>query len=484
MQTEWMEFESFCIYPQTTDDSYQVDATLIDLSSGNRRVLRGVPVRRSGDAGTLRIVCESPWDAMPQEEREFFETRLAIVGKEAGNASLELDRPELILSLPRVRYVVPVVGPPRRDRVIADASPPFLPPFEPSWERALDGDVAEPSDVPMLTEAVNGDIVQMVTSLGNGLKVLDVGCSAGLTGAAVKWLDPEVEWVGVDNVPAAVEKAQHQLDAAYLADIERDSLPYAPGYFDVAVMSQVLEHLYNPWSAATRVVTYLREGGILLCGVPHAGHVAVLTQLLEGRYPYSSSGHLDISHVRLFTAETILQLIEHAGCQPAVLTKLLFRGTSYDEHMMTGLLDAARHAGIDSDCFATDGWTGSFTVVARKQHVTVARASSLVRRAAKLSETGGYAEAQRILTIETSVHSQNALGFVRLANVLKAQGKLDESIKVLELCVQLHECYLPARYELIRVLHEAGRANDALEALEPAMALNTKFFMPLQTLFS
>ncbi len=477
-----MEFESFCIYPQTTGDSYRVDAALIDLSSGDRTVLRGVPMRRAGDAGTLRIVRESPWDAMPQEEREFFETRLAMASKEAGNPPLEPDRPELILSLPRVRYVVPVVGPPRRDRVIEDVSPPFLPPFEPNWERALDGDVAEPPDIPIPIDAVNGDVVQMVTSLGSGFKVLDVGCSAGLTGAAVKQLDPEVEWVGVDNVPAAVDIAQRRLDAAHLADIERHSLPYAPGYFDVAVVSQVLEHLYNPWTAARKVVTYLREGGVLLCGVPHAGHVALLTQLLEGRYPYSGSGPLDISHLRLFTAETILQLIEQAGCQPAVLTKLLFRGTSCDEHMMTGLLDASRCAGIDSDGYATDGWAGSFTVVARKQHVTVARRSSLVRRAEKLSETGDYIEAQRLLVLETTLHSQNALGFVRLAHVLKTQGNIEEGINVLDRCVQLHESYLPARYELILALNEAGRSDQALAALEDAAGLNASFFMPLQSL--
>jgi len=484
MQSGWTEFESFIVYPSAAADTYRVDAVLVDLASGDRRVMRDVPVSRLAGANTWQIVPEPPWDGMPQHERAFFTSQLAQAYAGTVGPLSESGRPGQLLALPRVRYLVPEVGSPGRDREIRDPSPPFVPPFESSWERLFDGDVAEPVTDPNVFVGVEVDVVRTVTSLGAGLRVLDVGCAAGWTGEAAKRVDPEVEWVGIDNVPAAVDEARRRLDAAHLVDIERDTLPFEPGSFDVAVLSQLLEHLWDPWAAARKVAACLKDGGIMLCSVPHAGHVAVLAQLIEGRYPYSSSGPLDISHLRTFTAETLLQLVERAGCQPAVLTKSLFRMTRHDERLMAGLIDAAREAGLDSDGYSTDGWAVGFTILARKQHVTVARRSSLVRRAEKHSESGDCGEAQRLLTLETMLRPENALGFMRLAEILDGQGQVDEAVAALEQCVKMHESYLPARYELIRSLHKSGRMDKAVSALEDAAAFNTKFFMPLQTLFS
>jgi len=484
MESGWTEIESFCVYRSAAADTYRVDATLVDLASGCRKTMRDVPVSRSAGTNTWQIISEPPWDAMPQHERVFFTSQLARAYTATVRSSSEPDRPEQILSLPRVRYLVPKVGFPGQDKEIEEASPPFVPPFESNWEHLLDGDVAEPALEQNVFGGVEVDVVRTVTGLGSGLKVFDVGCSAGWTGEAAKRVDPEIEWVGIDNVPAAVDEAQRRLDAAHLIDIERDPLPFDPGYFDVAVLSQLLEHLWNPWAAARKVAACLKDGGIMLCSVPHAGHVAVLAQLIEGRYPYSRSGPLDISHLRTFTAETLLQLVERAGCQPAVLTKSLFRMTRYDERLMAGLIDAARDAGLDCEAYSTDGWAVGFTVLARKQHVTVARRSALVRRAETLRESGDYGETQRLLTIETTLRAENALGFMRLAEVLEEQGTDDAAVAVLEQCIQLHKSYLPARYELIRALCTTGRRDQAVSALEEAIALNTKFFMPLQTLFS
>ncbi len=483
MQSGHTEIESFIVYPSAEAETYRVDAMLIDLANGDRRAIRDMPVSRTAGANTWQIVPEPPWDAMPQPEREFFASQLAQASAATGGSLSEPGRPAQLLSLPRVRYLVPEVGSPGQDKEIENPSPPFVPPFESNWERLFDGDVAEPVTDQNVFVGMEMDVVRTVTSLGTGLKVLDAGCAAGLTGEAAKRIDPEIEWVGIDNVPAAVDEAQRRLDAARLVDIERDALPFEPGCFDVAVLSQLLEHLWNPWAAARKVAACLKDGGIMLCSVPHGGHVAVLAQLIEGRYPYSRSGPLDISHLRTFTAETLLQLVERAGCQPAVLTKSLFRMTRYDERLMAGLMDAGRQAGLDCDAYSTDGWAVGFTVLARKQRVTVARRSSLLRRAEKRHESGDVGEAHRLLTLETTLRPENALGFIRLAEILDGQGQVDEAVVALEQCVNLHESYLPARYELIRALHKTGRTNEAISALEEAAALNPKFFIPLQTLF-
>jgi len=484
MNSGWIEFEAFCVYPPATGDVFRVESVMLDLSTGTRTMLHNVPMLQETSTGTLRIVSEPPWDTAPQHEREFFESRLEAACTENRVDLSARNRPEFVPALPRVRYLVPDHESPGRDKEVPDPALTFVPPFESSWERQFDGDVAEPPAVQKVVAGISTDVVQTVTTLGTGLKVLDVGCAAGLTGEAVKQVDPTIEWVGIDNVPAAAEEARRRLDAVHMIDIEREHIPYAQGYFDVAVLSQVLEHMYNPWKVLKNTVAYLRDGGILLCSVPHLGHVAVLAQLLEGRFPYSSGGPLDIGHVRSFTCETLLQLVEGAGCQPAVLTKSMFRMTRYDERLMEGLIEAGNRAGLDCSEYSTDGWTVGFTVLARKQHVTVTRRSSLVRRADRAGENGDPVEARRILELETRLRPENALAHMRLAGLLRACGDIDEGIAVLQRCARLHTSYMPARYELIRALHEAGRTEEALSAFERAATVNTNFFMPLQKLFS
>ena len=484
MQSGRTEIESFIVYSSTETETYRVDAILVDLANGGRSAIRDMPVSRTAGANTWQIIPEPPWDSMPEQEREFFASQLTRASAATGGFLSESGRPAQLLALPRVRYIVPEVGSPGHDKEIHDPSPPFVPPFESNWERLFDGDVAEPVTEPNVFAGVEMEVVRTVMGLGAGLRVLDVGCAAGWTGQAAKQFDPGIEWVGIDIVPAAVDEARKRLDGAHLIDIERDALPFEPGSFDVAVLSQMLEHLQDPWAAAQKVAACLKDGGFMLCSVPHAGHIAVLAQLIEGRYPYNSSGPLDISHFRTFTAETLLQLVERAGCQPAVLTKSLFRMTRHDESLMAGLLDAGREAGLDCDAYSIDGWAVGFTVLARKQHVTVSRRSSLLRRAEKRRESGDIGEAHRMLTLETTLRPENALGFMHLAGILDGQNQVDEAVAALEQCIKLHESYLPARYDLIRALHKTGRTNEAISALEEAAALNPKFFIPLQTLFS
>jgi 2-polyprenyl-3-methyl-5-hydroxy-6-metoxy-1,4-benzoquinol methylase len=485
MERQWLEFESFRLYPAASQRvSCRVDATLLDIASGAISSIRGLTVHKDPGDKSPRIADEPPWDAMPADERAFIETRLDAACRKAGCNIYQLDRPEMILPLPRVRHIIPEVGKPGHDKEVDHVEPPFVPPFEQSWEKLFDGELAEPSGTAIVFAGIETDVIGTVRALGEGLRVLDIGCSAGYTGEQAKRLDPTIEWIGLDIVPAAVKEAEVRLDAAHLIDIERDPIPYPEGHFDVAVCSQLLEHLYNPWAAARTTAAHLKDGGTMICSVPHAGHVAVLAQLIQGRYPLSSSGPLDITHLRTFTAETLLQLVQRAGCQPVLLTKSMFRMTRTDEKLMQGILEAAQNAGLDYGPYIADGWAVGFTVVARKQHVTVADRTSLVRRAERAQTDGQPDRARRMLDLETLIHPQNALAFIRLAGMLRAGNDHNGAAKTLARCVKLHPAYLPARYELIRTICETGDKNEAITEFERAVEIDTNFFLPLQALFA
>ena len=54
MESRWLEFESFNLYPAAHGDTCHVDATFLDGGAGTRSTLRGLPVQtRPGDSGDL-----------------------------------------------------------------------------------------------------------------------------------------------------------------------------------------------------------------------------------------------------------------------------------------------------------------------------------------------------------------------------------------------------------------------------------------------
>jgi 2-polyprenyl-3-methyl-5-hydroxy-6-metoxy-1,4-benzoquinol methylase len=151
---------------------------------------------------------------------------------------------------------------------------------------------------------------------GRPRTVLDVGCGIGLNGAAAKRTGARV--TGIEIVPASIERAKKVLDEVLVADIERDaSLRDALGArrFDLLLLADVLEHTTEPRAVLERLVPYLEEDGHVLISLPNVAAWPVRFDLLAGRFEYTSSGILDDTHLRFFTRESAIAMIESAGLQ-------------------------------------------------------------------------------------------------------------------------------------------------------------------------
>ena len=99
MQSGRTEIESFIIYPSATAETYRVDAILVDLASGDRSVIRDMPVSRAAGANTWQIGSEPPWDGMPQQERDFFTSQLDRAYAATGGSLSEPGRPSFFRCL-------------------------------------------------------------------------------------------------------------------------------------------------------------------------------------------------------------------------------------------------------------------------------------------------------------------------------------------------------------------------------------------------
>jgi len=127
-------------------------------------------------------------------------------------------------------------------------------------------------------------------------RLLDLGCGRGEHLAAFAHFGCDV--AGVDISPRAVELAAGYRVA--VADLEREPLPFAPG-FDYVFSKSVVEHMRNPSALFARALEALRPGGV----------AAIMTPSWE--HTYWGPFYIDHTHVTPFTAPALADALEIAG---------------------------------------------------------------------------------------------------------------------------------------------------------------------------
>ena len=145
--------------------------------------------------------------------------------------------------------------------------------------------------------------------------VLDVGCGGGATGKLIKEKFPGTRVIGIELNVHAAEYARQFLDDVIAASIDDADLANVVGEVTIGtvLLLDVLEHLYDPWRALTRIRTWLAPGTRVLASVPNIRNLANLDELAAGRWEYGPHGVLDVTHVRFFTRDTLRRMFEETG---------------------------------------------------------------------------------------------------------------------------------------------------------------------------
>lgn len=156
---------------------------------------------------------------------------------------------------------------------------------------------------------------EMVQYVPRGAKsVLDVGCSSGEFGRALRSSVDLDLLVGLEPNRAAVQLAEEIYDLVFPHPLEAAPDELLGMRFDVAVFNDVLEHMADPGQALAAVRPLLNEGGVVVASIPNVRHLSVTGPLVVlGRFDYSDSGILDTTHLRFFTAASIRELFAAAG---------------------------------------------------------------------------------------------------------------------------------------------------------------------------
>lgn len=156
-------------------------------------------------------------------------------------------------------------------------------------------------------------LVQMIK--GSPQSVLEIGCATGLVLSYCKKVLGSQKVVGVElnEEAASIAMARSEIDTVIVGDIEQIQTCLQEESFDCLIASHVLEHLADPWVAVQNLSRYVRPGGQILIGLPNARHVNLtIPLLLQGHFQYTSAGILDRTHLRFFTRDSMIELVEQA----------------------------------------------------------------------------------------------------------------------------------------------------------------------------
>lgn len=161
---------------------------------------------------------------------------------------------------------------------------------------------------------VRSDFLALLPRDGSA-HVLEIGCGAGETGAAALAQGRASTYVGVEIAPQAASLARTCLSEVAEGDVERIDLPGPDRHFDAVLMSEVLEHLVDPWSFVRRLAHKLRPGALVVASSPNVAQAAVVRGLLADRWELTEDGVMDRTHLRWFTAGSYRQMFEDAGIE-------------------------------------------------------------------------------------------------------------------------------------------------------------------------
>lgn len=154
----------------------------------------------------------------------------------------------------------------------------------------------------------------VVRLVGSSKRVLELGCGPGsITKLLTEHGQCRVTALELD--PDAISKAACYCEAIMQADLNSVEWPHlldGAEQFDVIVAADVLEHLYDPWTTLKRMAGFINAGGHLVISLPHVGHAAVVSCLINGDFEYRDWGLLDRTHIRFFGLKNIEDLFAQA----------------------------------------------------------------------------------------------------------------------------------------------------------------------------
>lgn len=156
-----------------------------------------------------------------------------------------------------------------------------------------------------VVDARNAEMLALIRRLAPAAKrLLEVGSGAGLFLKAAERAGWDVAGLELSHEGAAFARDRLALDVRTEA---AEAMSFEPGSFDVAVMFDVIEHLFDPRAVLEATRRALKPGGLVLVGTPNFD--ALSRHVLGVDWAVISP----LEHVYYFTEDTLRRMLDACG---------------------------------------------------------------------------------------------------------------------------------------------------------------------------
>jgi 2-polyprenyl-3-methyl-5-hydroxy-6-metoxy-1,4-benzoquinol methylase len=183
---------------------------------------------------------------------------------------------------------------------------------DPIGDVAHGGAEAYSTKVPQYFDGVRRDYIAALPHNPRA-RILEIGCGDGGTGSLALSEGKCGYYAAVEIFPEAAAKASNRINEVVVGNVEQLKLPWQPDTFDALIMSEVLEHLIDPWATLRKLHPLLKPGALVFASSPNVSHRRVVSMLIRGEWTLENAGIMDRTHLRWFTPKTYRELFESSG---------------------------------------------------------------------------------------------------------------------------------------------------------------------------
>lgn len=135
--------------------------------------------------------------------------------------------------------------------------------------------------------------------------IVEFGCGSGMTLLDIKKRFPKINVIGFDLYPVThVDVPVLKCD---LNNFDFDGHYDTLGRTDVFLLLDVLEHLIDPWSFLSRLISTVNIDSQIVIICPNFASVRLLAAYCSGEIPRDEFGFFDKTHLRWLTASSLLK---------------------------------------------------------------------------------------------------------------------------------------------------------------------------------
>jgi 2-polyprenyl-3-methyl-5-hydroxy-6-metoxy-1,4-benzoquinol methylase len=167
--------------------------------------------------------------------------------------------------------------------------------------------------VPHTKAYLSPSILQVCREACAGGRVIDLGCGNGHLCRDLQSAHFVV--VGIDPSESGVAAARKLVPKGtfYQAGVYDDPALVPGGDFDLAVSTEVVEHLFRPRELARFARCKLKVGGRLIISTPYHGYLKNVALALCDKWDFHHTPLWDGGHIKFWSRRTLTKLLEEEG---------------------------------------------------------------------------------------------------------------------------------------------------------------------------